>query len=95
MNKKALCELFKTPNTKDGFQLAMHKLGLRLSSREWRLNGLELLYMGFRFRKNVVSFVHLKSIETGVCSCKAFEITIDEAIDCISGNLGPLLNYKP
>ena len=91
MKRKQLCELFNESNTKDGFQMAMHKLGLRLSSRDWKIGKRELLYMGFQFSKNRVSFCWLTAIEKGVCGCETFRIGIEEAIDCASGNLDKLI----
>ena len=91
MKRKQLCELFGEAKTKDGFQKAMHKLGLRLSIRAWKLGKRELHYMGFQFSKNLVSFCWLSSLEKGVCGCETFQVEIDEALDCASGNLDKLL----
>lgn len=87
MKRAMICKLFNEPNTKDGFQMAMCLLGRRLKARNWRLSGRAMHYMGFSISRDVVAF-HASNLLT-------YEISVDEAIDCISGNLDGLLKYKP
>jgi len=59
----------------------------RLEGRTWKRDGLDARLAGYDDRKNLIHFCQTKSIGDGGVWHSRIGVSLENAIDCISGNL--------
>jgi len=61
----------------------------RIERRNWKYNGDSASYAGYDFRKDLVHFCITKSVSPGTVSHRRIGVSMDDAIDCITGDIKP------
>jgi hypothetical protein len=61
----------------------------RIKARKWKYLGDEASFAGHDMRKNLVHFCITKSAGIGCCSHRRIALSMEDAIDCISGYINP------
>lgn len=93
-NRSITAKELKSLTKTDSLPRSLMEIANRLKRRTWTVKGKTVEWSGINWEKDYVSYSLIESSGENSASYRFWRCSIEDAIDCISGNLDNAITLK-